>query len=412
MFSRVSLLASALVLTLLVVAGCAAATPTPTPRPTMPPPTITPTPAPEFSWRIDAVLRASAIPFGSKLVSAESGKVFLVIQATVQNISGMPQTIYESRTHLRVQKVNGGDWTDFGVDGTATGAAGDAFGLQAMNYGFLGSTPPTMDPKQSERFAIVYSIPAGATAVHLAPQGALAIDLTSEWAGAEVYVADTPTPEPSDTPTAPATPTPARVVGTPGPLYTVVQVVDGDTVRVDLGGGKQGNVRMIGVEAPEVAAPGSPATCYSGEAVAKARELLDGKRVRLIVDPTQLDRDWKDRLFRYVEREDGLDVGLELLKGGFAKEFTYVFPYQRQPSYQSEAAIARDSALGLWSMSTCGGNTNQLATPTFTPTRTPTRTPRPTATPTKTPVATATKPPTRTPKPLATKAPALPVVSP
>jgi micrococcal nuclease len=359
-------------------------------------PTVTATPLPELSWQIDKVIRATSLASKTRLLAADPGKVFLVIQTTANNVSLKPQPVYESRAQLRIPK-GASDWSLIGVDGPATGAAGETFDLTPLNSGFLGEPNPVIEPTRSERFVIAYAIPLDTSSPQFVPQGAAPIDLTREWAGAEVHSAASPTPRATSTPTRTSTPIPPTPLptptGTPSPLLKVVKVIDGDRFRVDLGGGKQDNVRIIGIDAPELVNPDAPVQCFSREALAKARELLEGKRVRLLVDTTQVDRHKEDALFRYVEREDGLDVGLELIKGGYVHEYAYYIRYPRQPQYQAAEAAARDAGSGLWNAGTCGGNTTQAATPTPTPTKVPTKTP------TKTPPPSATPPPKPTSPP-------------
>lgn len=384
-----------------VAAGCTTAPTTPTARPTLVPPTATPTV--ELSWQVDKVLRASAIPSKTKFYTPEPDRVYLVIQATVRNISGKRQTIYDSRTHVRVLKTGSSDWTVIAIDGPATGAASDTFGLKALNAGFLGVTLPVLEPEQTEHFAIAYSLPTGSASLQFAPQGMPPFDLTPDWGAAEAFAPPTPTATPTATPTPTITPIPPTgtptATGTPLPLLKVVQVIDGDSFKVDLGGGQQDTVSMIGIEAPSVGGQGTTVQCFSKEALAKARELLNGKKVRLLIDSTQVLRDKEDRAFRYVEREDGLDVGLELIKGGYVPENTYYVPYQRKPAYVAAQEAADTAGLGLWAAMTCNGDTTQAATPTPKPSPTPTRTP------TATPTQTATPKPSPTKAPTATKTP-------
>ena len=51
-------------------------------------------------------------------------------------------------------------------------------------------------------------------------------------------------------------------------------VVDGDTLRVeDLGGRELGRVRLLGIDAPEVAHPPASAGCYADQATDLLEEL-------------------------------------------------------------------------------------------------------------------------------------------
>ena len=62
----------------------------------------------------------------------------------------------------------------------------------------------------------------------------------------------------------------------------VTRVVDGDTVKVRLGGerGTQ-TVRYIGVDTPETVKPGEPVQCFGKQASAFNERLVEGRRVRL-----------------------------------------------------------------------------------------------------------------------------------
>ena len=98
---------------------------------------------------------------------------------------------------------------------------------------------------------------------------------------------------------------------------TVVEVVDGDTVVVDIGG-RQETLRLIGVDTPETVDPDQPPECFGAEASAHTKELLPvGTAVRLTRDVEARDR--YDRLLVYLERaEDGLFVNLDLVAGGWS----------------------------------------------------------------------------------------------
>lgn len=138
------------------------------------------------------------------------------------------------------------------------------------------------------------------------------------------------------------------------PPVPVSYVVDGDTIRVIMVGYPE-TVRVIGIDTPEVVDPDVPPQCFGPEASAKAKELLGGQMVRLIADPTQATRDRYGRLLRYVERTDGLDFGLWMIRNGYAREYTFVRPYQRQASYRAAEAEARAAGAGLWAPETCNG---------------------------------------------------------
>ena len=144
-----------------------------------------------------------------------------------------------------------------------------------------------------------------------------------------------------------------RSWGGTGGGYPVVSVVDGDTVKVRMGGRGE-SVRLIGIDAPETNAPGRAAQCFGPESRAKARELLAGTVVRLEFDESQGRRDRYERLLAYVWVNDVL-VNERLVRQGYAREFTYNLPYRYQAAFQAAEQEARAAGRGLWAADTCGG---------------------------------------------------------
>ena len=138
-------------------------------------------------------------------------------------------------------------------------------------------------------------------------------------------------------------------------LYQVVKVIDGDTISVDIDGTTT-TLRLIGINTPETVDPRKPVECFGIEASNHAKELLTSKQVRLESDPTQDERDKYDRLLRYVYLEDSTFYNEQMIKDGYAYEYTYETPYQFQTQFKAAATYARNNKLGLWSHETCGAN--------------------------------------------------------
>lgn len=132
---------------------------------------------------------------------------------------------------------------------------------------------------------------------------------------------------------------------------TVVEVVDGDTVVVDLAG-RQETLRLIGIDTPETVDPDQPPECWGAEASAHTKALLPaGTAVRLTRDVEA--RDHYDRLLVYVERtEDGLFVNLDLVAGGWADDYPFPPNVAHQREFALAVSQARAEGLGLWG--TCG----------------------------------------------------------
>ena len=92
------------------------------------------------------------------------------------------------------------------------------------------------------------------------------------------------------------------------PYYSIVKVVDGDTIVVSIDG-KDETVRIIGINTPETVDPRKPVECFGKEASEKATTFLAGKIVSIERDETQDDRDKYNRLLRFVFLQDGTDYG-------------------------------------------------------------------------------------------------------
>jgi micrococcal nuclease len=135
--------------------------------------------------------------------------------------------------------------------------------------------------------------------------------------------------------------------GAGGLTVRVVRVVDGDTVRVRVGGREEG-VRYIGVDTPESRSPDAPVQCFARRAAAENRRLVGGERVRLVLDVEERDR--FGRLLAYVYRvRDGAFVNAALLRGGFARPLTIPPNVRFAKRFSTLAARARQAGRGLWS---------------------------------------------------------------
>ena len=169
-------------------------------------------------------------------------------------------------------------------------------------------------------------------------------------------VLPTATPQPTATP-APelgAAPVGQTVIG------LVVDVVDGDTIKVEVNGTVY-TIRYIGIDTPETVHPTEPIEWMGPEASAANTELVDGQQVVLEKDVSETDR--YGRLLRYVwlERATGwLLVNAELVRLGFANSSTYPPDVAYQDLFLGAEREARDAGVGLWG-----------ATPTPVPTPAP-----------------------------------------
>ena len=127
----------------------------------------------------------------------------------------------------------------------------------------------------------------------------------------------------------------------------VVEVVDGDTIRVKLGKTIE-TVRLIGVDTPETKHPDKSVECYGPEASERTKTLI-GNGTLVLLERDANTRDRYGRLLAYVFREsDGLFVNETLLVEGFAR----ALPFDDTPAFHVRFAQAEDLArrqgLGLW----------------------------------------------------------------
>lgn len=157
----------------------------------------------------------------------------------------------------------------------------------------------------------------------------------------------------------PATPSAERAAGYPAlpiglPQATVLNVVDGDTIDVELNGQRE-RVRLIGVDTPEVVAPGRPVMCYGREASERTAALVLGQTVLLEEDLSQDSRDTFGRMLRYIWLPDGRMANLELIADGYAFEYTFRNAYAYQANFRAAEQTARNEERGLWSPEACAG---------------------------------------------------------
>lgn len=136
---------------------------------------------------------------------------------------------------------------------------------------------------------------------------------------------------------------------------TVIYVVDGDTIHVNLAGGRKEKVRFIGVDTPESTREIEP---YGKKASAYTKSRLNGRKIWLELDAQERDR--YGRLLAYIWLENPAGTGenevrakmfnAELLLEGYAQVMTippnvkyadYFVEYQRE---------AREANKGLWSL--------------------------------------------------------------
>ncbi len=115
-------------------------------------------------------------------------------------------------------------------------------------------------------------------------------------------------------------------------------MTDGDTLSARTADGLELTVRLIGIDAP------APNECSGRDARRALSELVDGQAVELESDPSVEVGDGAGRSRFYVDRADGLDIGLEQVRRGWAAVVNTP-AFARQSAYfdAEQASIA-----GVW----------------------------------------------------------------
>jgi micrococcal nuclease len=144
------------------------------------------------------------------------------------------------------------------------------------------------------------------------------------------------------------------VAGPPGSAR-VVEVVDGDTLRVEVDGRTE-TVRLLGIDTPETNHPTKPVECFGAEASARLADLAPaGAVVRLERDVEA--RDHYDRLlaYVYVSGADGAEMlaNTSLVADGYAVALAIDPNRAHRAEIASLEQRARASGAGMWGA--CGG---------------------------------------------------------
>ena len=130
---------------------------------------------------------------------------------------------------------------------------------------------------------------------------------------------------------------------------TVISVIDGDTIDVNIQGAKT-RVRLIGVDTPETKHPTKRVGCYGTEASRYVNTLLP-KGTKVILRP---DKETKDRyglmLVSVYIQHNGLFINLDLVQKGFAKPMKFYPNVLHAYEFDKAASRAKAAKVGLWRM--------------------------------------------------------------
>ena len=139
---------------------------------------------------------------------------------------------------------------------------------------------------------------------------------------------------------------------------SIIRVIDGDTLEVQLGNGKTDKVRLLGVDTPETNSKNKPGeygtitdmeclTKWGEKATSYAIEQLDHKEVILVLDDKAGLRGYYGRLLAYVE-VDKKDFNRSLVQLGYARVYEEGAS-QSKSEYLNDQRVAQANSIGLWS---------------------------------------------------------------
>lgn len=151
----------------------------------------------------------------------------------------------------------------------------------------------------------------------------------------------------------------------------VACTLDGDTLDLAACGDAGERVRLLGLDAPEIAHSPEPAECYGDRAAQALRELAYGKDVLISFDNTCVDVYSRSLAYVWIlgeTDEDDIDTGDEinedpglfvnewLLDNGYARLYDeeWVDPLALQTRLNAAEASARARGIGLWAE--CGAD--------------------------------------------------------
>jgi endonuclease YncB( thermonuclease family) len=145
---------------------------------------------------------------------------------------------------------------------------------------------------------------------------------------------------------------PARITRSDSVLVTAV--LDGDTITV----ARFGRVRLLGIDAPEIAHGFDTAAPFAREARARLSALILHRWVHLEQEGPALDA--YNRHLAYVVRDDGMFVNATLVGEGLARVTARV-PLLRLAELQRAEADAQRWRRGMW-----GSTPSPTASPRYT----------------------------------------------
>jgi len=121
----------------------------------------------------------------------------------------------------------------------------------------------------------------------------------------------------------------------------VTYVIDGDTVILN----NRERVRLIGVDAPEIASKYHREEYYGEKAKEYLTHRLEGQEITLKSGPEAFDK--YGRRLGFIYLEDGSFVNEDLIREGYAEAYRK-FPFKYRDQFILVEEEAREQRRGLW----------------------------------------------------------------
>ncbi len=134
-----------------------------------------------------------------------------------------------------------------------------------------------------------------------------------------------------------------------GKTFSVVNIVDGDTIDIDIPDGNYTHtrIRLWGIDTPETKHPKIGVMYFGPQATEFATKSALGKKVVVYLDEGNRTRGKFGRLLAYVKLPDGSVLNEVLVSEGFAYA-DLRFKHSFYNKYKQLEAVARSQKKGLW----------------------------------------------------------------
>lgn len=147
-----------------------------------------------------------------------------------------------------------------------------------------------------------------------------------------------------------AHPTTSALAQTVTQQVSVTRVVDGDTIEVSPQVEGTADVRLIGVDTPEVFGGEEP---YGPEASDFITERLEGDDVTLQFDEDRVDQYGRTLAYVWVPSLDGELFNETLVRRGLARVSTFEPNVKYEDRFLAAEREAKDEGLGVWAADAC-----------------------------------------------------------